>query len=52
MLEQQAGFPTWRRIRRENLKHPVNQAERELYRRLQRISPDEVDENPMDVGIE
>ncbi len=52
MLEQQAGFPTWRRIRRENLKHPVIQAERELYRRLQRISPNEVDENPMDVGIE
>jgi ketol-acid reductoisomerase len=52
MLEQQAGFPTWRRIRRENLKHPVIQAERDLYRRLKRISPDEADDNPMDVGIE
>ena len=51
MLEQQAGFPTWRRIRRENLRHPVIRKERELYRRLGRISEGE-DDDPMDVGLE
>jgi ketol-acid reductoisomerase len=51
MLEQQAGFPTWRRARRENLNHPVIRAERDLFRRLGRLS-EYKDDDPMDVGIE
>jgi ketol-acid reductoisomerase len=50
MLEQQAGFPTWRRLRRENLKHPVIQAERDLYRRLGRLAEDGDDSRAADVG--
>ncbi len=50
-LEQQAGFPTWRRIRRENLKHPVICAERELFKRLGRISEEEANFAPTEVDI-
>jgi ketol-acid reductoisomerase len=44
MLEQQAGYPTWRRVRRQNVQHPVIQAERELYRQLGRL-PADAEEN-------
>jgi ketol-acid reductoisomerase len=36
-LEQQAGEPVFRRIRRQNLNHPMVKAERELYKALGRI---------------
>lgn len=38
MLEQQSGFPTWHSVRRQNWRHPLNQAERDLYRRLGRLA--------------
>jgi ketol-acid reductoisomerase len=38
-LEQQTGFPSWHRIRNQNLQHPVILAERELYARLGRLDP-------------
>lgn len=37
-LEQQAGNPVWKRIRAQNLEHPMIVEERKLYRRLGRIS--------------
>lgn len=48
MLEQQAGFPTWHRVRQQNMKHPVIRAERDLYRRLGRL-PEEPAEGDDDV---
>jgi ketol-acid reductoisomerase len=50
MLEQQAGYPTWRRARRENLNHPVVRAERELYRRLGRLLAGATDEQALNIG--
>ena len=35
-LEQQAGEPTFRRVRQQNLEHPLQGAEEELYRMLGR----------------
>lgn len=37
MLERQAGLPNFSRLRAENLKHPVVQAEKELYKVLKRL---------------
>lgn len=46
ILEQQAGFPTWHRLRQQNMNHPVIRAERELFRRLGRLpAPGENHEN-------
>jgi ketol-acid reductoisomerase len=44
MLEQQAGFPTWHRLRQQNMNHPVIRAERDLFRRLGRIPAQETDD--------
>ena len=41
MLEQQAGFPVFKRIRKENMNHPMRLAERLLYKVLGRIQDDE-----------
>ena len=40
-LEQQAGKPRMKRIRKENLAHPVMEAERELYAILGRTEDDQ-----------
>jgi ketol-acid reductoisomerase len=40
MLEQQAGFPVFKRIRKENMNHPIRHAERKLYKILGRIRDD------------
>jgi ketol-acid reductoisomerase len=37
MLEQQSGFPTFKRIRKENINHPMIKAERDLYKILGRV---------------
>ncbi|PWG74716.1 hypothetical protein DF186_16445, partial [Enterococcus hirae] len=37
MLEQQAGFPVFKRVRKENMRHPMRLAERKLYKILGRI---------------
>jgi ketol-acid reductoisomerase len=39
-LEQQAGYPMWKRLRAQNLEHPMIVEERKLYRRLGRIPPE------------
>jgi ketol-acid reductoisomerase len=44
MQEQANGLENWRRIRRENVAHPVIRAERALYRRLGRLSASEDDD--------
>lgn len=36
MLEQQAGFPVFKRVRKENMNHPLRLAERALYKILGR----------------
>lgn len=43
ILEQQAGFPTWHRLRQQNMNHPVIRAERDLFRRLGRLPAQEED---------
>jgi len=43
--EQAAGYPTWRRIRRQNVAHPIIQAERALYRQMGRLPADAVDDS-------
>jgi ketol-acid reductoisomerase len=45
MLEQQAGFPTWHRVRQQNLDHPVIRAERDLFRRLGRLQAEDSDDD-------
>lgn len=37
MLEQQAEYPVFKRVRKENMAHPIRQAERRLYQILGRI---------------
>lgn len=41
MLEQQAGFPVFKRVRKENMNHPMRLAERMLYKILGRIKDDD-----------
>lgn len=41
MLEQQAGFPVFKRVRKENMNHPMRLAERMLYKILGRTKSDE-----------
>lgn len=42
-LERQADTPNFRRVRAENLKHPVHKAEQELYKILGRSKPQKDD---------
>jgi ketol-acid reductoisomerase len=41
MLEQQSGFPVFKRVRKDNLNHPMILAERELYRILGRLKDED-----------
>jgi ketol-acid reductoisomerase len=40
MLEQQAGSPVFKRVRKENMNHPMRLAERALYKILGRVRDD------------
>ncbi len=40
-LEQQANFPVFKRVRKENMRHPLRLAERQLYKILGRIKGDD-----------
>lgn len=41
MLEQQAGFPVFKRVRKENMNHPMRLIERKLYKILGRTNDED-----------